>query len=77
MKISLQKITGIFLSVLAMFLSVVTMSHAALSAAVAPAFAQLQTDALALVDLAWTVAIPVAVAFIILRLFKKAAGSAT
>jgi len=52
-------------------------SFAALPAAVAPAFASLVTDSLKLVDLAWTVAVPVTVAFIILRLFRRAASSAT
>lgn len=52
-------------------------ANAALPAAAAGAFTSLQTDALALVDLAWTAAIPIAVAFIILKLFKKAASSAT
>lgn len=54
-----------------------TSANAALPAAAAGAFTSLQTDALALIDLAWTVVIPVAIAFIILRLFKKAASSAT
>jgi fluoride ion exporter CrcB/FEX len=52
-------------------------ASAALPPGAAGAFTTLSTDALALVDLAWTVAIPVAVAFIILKLFKKAASSAT
>ena len=76
MKTLIQKITGIFLSVLVLF-GISLDTFAALNAAVAPAFATLQTDALALVDLAWTAVIPIAIAFIILRLFKKAAGSAT
>lgn len=52
-------------------------ANAALPAGAAAAFTTLSTDALALVDLAWTVAIPVVVAFIILSLFKRAASSAT
>lgn len=76
MKNLLTKITGIFLFVVALGFGAVTASQAALPASASTAFTQLQTDALALVDLAWTVVIPVAIAFIILRLFKRAAGSA-
>ena len=74
-KKGLGKKIGVAFIVAASFITLP--AQAALSAAVAPAFTQLQTDALALVDMAWSVAIPVAVAFIILRLFKKAASSAT
>jgi len=52
-------------------------SHAALPAAVATAFTDLLTDVLAMVDLAWTVVVPVTIAFIILGMFKRAAYSAT
>lgn len=55
----------------------VTAAHAELPAAASTAFTDLQTDALALVDLAWTAAIPITIAFIILRMFKRAASSAT
>jgi len=51
-------------------------AEAALNAAVGPAFTQLQTDVLALVDMVWPVLIAVTVAFIILRLFPKAANKA-
>lgn len=51
-------------------------SNAALPTAAAGAFSSLSTDVLALVDLAWTAAIPITVAFIVLKLFKKAASSA-
>lgn len=51
-------------------------AFAALPAAAATAFTDLQTDALALIDLAWTVAIPVSIAFIILRMFRRAASAA-
>jgi Phage major coat protein, Gp8 len=64
------------LSVLGLFLGVVGSASAALNAGVAAGFTQLQTDALALVDLVWPVAIAVTVAFIILGLFKRAAGKA-
>jgi len=52
-------------------------ANAALPAAVATAFTDLQTDALDLVDLAWTAVVPITIAFIILRMFKRAASSAT
>jgi len=55
----------------------ISMANAALPASANQAFTDLQTDALALVDLAWTAAIPIAIAFIVLRLFKRAASSAT
>lgn len=54
----------------------ITPAHAALNAAISPAFAGLQTDVLALVDMVWPVLIAVTVAFIILRLFPKAANKA-
>lgn len=52
-------------------------SFADLPGGVAPAFATLRSDGIALVDLAWTVAVPVTVAFIILKMFRRAASSAT
>lgn len=55
----------------------ISAANAALPAAATTAFSDLQTDALALVDLAWTAAIPITIAFIILRMFKRAASSAT
>jgi len=58
-------------------LGVVGSANAALPAAATTAFTSLQTDGLALVDLAWTAAVPITIAFIILRMFKKAAASAT
>ncbi len=50
-------------------------AHAALNAAVSTAFTALQTDILALIDMVWPVMIAVTVAFIILRLFPRAASS--
>jgi len=47
---------------------------AALPEGAATAFTTLQTDALDLLDLAWPVVIAVTVGFIILKMFKKAAG---
>ncbi len=52
-------------------------ANAELPASVTTAFTNLQTDGLALVDLAWTAAVPITIAFIILRMFKRAASSAT
>jgi hypothetical protein len=49
---------------------------AALNAGVAAGFTSLQTDALALIDLAWPVVIAVTVAFIVISLFKRAASKA-
>lgn len=65
--------TGLALPVMAVIASP---AEAALNAGVAAGFTGLQTDALALVDLAWPVVIAVTVAFIIISLFKKAAGKA-
>ena len=52
-------------------------ANAALPAAASTAFTALSTDVLELVDLAWTAVIPITIAFIILRMFKRAASSAT
>ncbi len=55
----------------------VSVANAALPEAASTAFTALSTDVLALVDLAWTAAIPITIAFIVLRMFKRAASSAT
>lgn len=55
----------------------VSSASAALPEAATTAFTTLKDDMLDLVDLAWTAAIPITVAFIILRMFKRAASSAT
>lgn len=47
---------------------------AALPAGATTAFTEIQTDALALVDLAWPAVIAVTIAFILLKLFKKSAN---
>ena len=57
--------------------TVAGVSSAALPTAAAGAFTTLSTDVLELVDLAWGAAVPIVVAFIILRMFKRAASSAT
>lgn len=51
-------------------------ASAALPTGVSTAFTALQTDGLALLDLAWPVATAITVGFIILGLFKKAANKA-
>lgn len=63
--------------VLAGSLAGVSMANAALPLAATGAFTTLSEDVLDLVDLAWTAAVPITVAFIILRMFKRAASSAT
>ncbi len=62
--------------VLAGLVGSVTVANAALPAEATTAFTDLQTDALALVDLAWTAVVPITIAFIILRMFRRAASSA-
>lgn len=52
-------------------------AQAALPVSATTAFTDLQTDALALVDLAWTAAVPITIAFIVLGMFKRAASSAS
>lgn len=49
-------------------------ASAALPTGATTAFSDVQTDALALVDLAWPAVIAVTTGFIILKLFKKAAN---
>ena len=55
----------------------VSTAYAELPAAVATAFTDLLADIMSLIDLAWTVAVPVTIAFIIIGMFKRAAYSAT
>jgi len=74
-KILLTKVSLIIASLLAL-MSFSIPSYAALNAGVSAGFTGLQTDALALVDLAWPVVIAVTVAFIIIGLFKKVANKA-
>lgn len=49
-------------------------ASAALPVGATTAFTDVQTDALALIDLAWPAVIAVVSGFIVLRLFKKAAN---
>jgi hypothetical protein len=72
-----SKVTFVVSSVGALSLASVGAAHAVLPAAVATAFTDLNTDAMDLIDLAWTVAVPITIGFIILGMFKRAARSAT
>lgn len=73
---TLQKISAIFLASILMLFGFMAPAEAALNLGVATAFTALQTDGLALVDLAWPVVTALTVAFIIIGLFKKAANKA-
>ena len=53
-----------------------SVAHAELPAAATAAFTQVQTDGLALIDLAWPVAAAITGGFILLGLFKKGAKKA-
>lgn len=61
---------------IALAMGLVSPSFAALPTAASTAFTTIQTDILALVDLAWPLMIAVTIAFIIMRLFKKSANAA-
>lgn len=49
-------------------------AHAALPTAVTGAFTSLQSDGEALIDLAWPVVVALVGGFILIKLFKRAAG---
>lgn len=68
-------LTMLFVSFL-MMLGFMLPAEAALNVGVSTAFSALQSDGLALVDLAWPVVTALTVAFIIIGLFKKAANKA-
>lgn len=51
-------------------------AHAALPTGATDAFTTIQTDGLALIDLAWPVAVAITGGFILLKLFKRAANRA-
>lgn len=76
MKILQNKSMPCLFAIVALFGFSIAPAEAALNAAVGPAFTSLQSDVLALVDMVWPVLIAVTVAFIILRLFPKAANKA-
>ena len=63
--------------VMGVFVAGIASAQAALPTSATTAFTDLQTDALALVDLAWTAAVPITIAFIVLGMFKRAASSAS
>jgi len=71
-----KNIGVVLTSIMGLMIVSVESANAALNAGVAAGFTALQVDSLALVDLVWPVTISVTVAFIILGLFKKAAGKA-
>lgn len=73
----MRKITAFILLIALMAVGAIAPAEAALNAGVSTAFSTLQTDGLALIDLAWPVVTAVTVAFIMIRLFKKAASKAT
>lgn len=77
MKKYAPKLAATASSVGVLSLASISSAHAVLPAAVATAFTDLNTDAMALIDLAWTVAVPITIGFIILGMFKRAARSAT
>lgn len=72
----MKKLLVSTLTLFGVFFGFVGSAAAALNAGVAAGFTGLQTDALALVDLAWPVVIAITVAFIVIGLFKKAAQKA-
>jgi len=74
---SFKKYALVLLSFVAGALGFTEVAFAALPAGAATAFTSLETDVLDLVDLAWPVVISITVAFILLRMFKRAANSAT
>lgn len=73
----LKKLGGTIAAGLGVMTASVSSAFAALPVSATTAFTDLQTDALALVDLAWTAAVPITIAFIVLGMFKRAASSAS
>lgn len=71
-----RKYASMLLSILALSLGLTSFANAALPAAVGTAFTTIQSQALELVDMVWNPLIAITVAFIILRLFPKAANKA-
>jgi hypothetical protein len=63
-------------SVLAVSVAVVGTAAADLPAGVGLAFTDIQTDGLALIDLAWPVLTAITVGFVIIKVFKKVVGRA-
>ncbi|NOR69280.1 MAG: hypothetical protein GQ532_06220 [Methylomarinum sp.] len=57
--------------------SVAGVASAAIPLAATDAFAALLVDMLAIIDLVWTVVVPVTIGFILIRMFKKGAASAS
>lgn len=61
-------------SIVAAAVALPSTASAALPTGAATAFSEVQTDALALIDMAWPVVVAVTSGFIILKLFKKSAS---
>lgn len=72
-----SKLAIFMASATAMAVASISTAQAALPPAVETAFTTLAADGLDLIDLAWTVAVPLTIGFIILGMFKRAARSAT
>jgi hypothetical protein len=72
----MKKLTLVASSFIALALASIGSAEAALNAGVSTAFTNLQSDALALIDLIWPVVTAVTVGFIIIGLFKKGANKA-
>lgn len=66
-----HKIAAIAAAPLALF---AVTSNAAVPTAASDAFTTVQTDSLAMIDLAWPVIAVVTTGFILIRLFKRGAG---
>jgi hypothetical protein len=74
--IRMVKQNGVYASVLTAGVALSSNAFAALPAAASAAFTEVQTDGLALIDLAWPLAIALTSAVIVLGLFKKFAKKA-
>jgi hypothetical protein len=68
------KVSAMLLAAVALMVSMVATVQAALPAAAATAFDTLETDGLALIDLAWIPVSLIAIGFVILKLFKRGAN---
>jgi hypothetical protein len=74
--IRMVKQNGVYASVLTAGVALSSNAFAALPTAASTAFTEVQTDGLALIDLAWPLAIALTSAVIVLGLFKKFAKKA-
>jgi hypothetical protein len=76
MNINTVKQNGVYASVLTAGVALSSNASAELPTAATTAFSAIQTDGLALIDLAWPLAIALTSAVIVLSLFKKFARKA-